>query len=485
MKKIKMTDIQKVKNILENKLNINEFISIFNSINNENYKYEILLKVYKNISLNCLKILLNNINSDKIKTKFLLNYYNNKSITSSYYDENFINIICCNIKSDVYKIMLISKINFKLYEIVKILFSLHNKKLIIPFCEDKKYEQIKKELIILTEDYSYIENYFNSLKKLDEKLAFINTVKNPNIKSVLINKIKNKSYRNFLNMSYEDTSFLINDTLVDKNITFGVEFELLNKNKKYFKMLTEVFDNFLFTYDDSIKNGFEIVSPVMKYCKNDMQRLFIICNSFKKNGFYTNKLCGGHIHIGADYLNSVDDYNNLLMLYCNIENILYAITNKSNMCVRKGYVNYAKPIYNKIVTNQEIIFRSENIKEYIHNLKNVLGTRFTSINFQNIGTKNKNTIELRMPNGEIEYNDLHANIVLFSKIIEVSHKLNCDDFFKKDYFYLLLNATDNDQKFYYLMHLLFDDFNDMKIYIDRYYTNFKDKNVYNLILKKS
>ena len=153
MKKIKMTDIQKVKNILENKLNINEFISIFNSINNENYKYEILFKVYKNISLNCLKILLNNINSDKIKTKFLLNYYNNKSITSSYYDENFINIICCNIKSDVYKIMLISKINFKLYEIVKILFSLHNKKLIIPFCEDKKYEQIKKELIILTEDY--------------------------------------------------------------------------------------------------------------------------------------------------------------------------------------------------------------------------------------------------------------------------------------------------------------------------------------------
>ena len=61
-----------------------------------------------------------------------------------------------------------------------------------------------------------------------------------------------------------------------------------------------------------------------------MTKLKSVCNLLKENKFYTDKSCGGHIHIGASYFTRKEDFYMLLYLYANTENILYYICDRKN-----------------------------------------------------------------------------------------------------------------------------------------------------------
>lgn len=85
-----------------------------------------------------------------------------------------------------------------------------------------------------------------------------------------------------------------------------------------------------------------------------------------------------------------------------------------------------------------------------------------------------------MPNGEIEFSELLANIKLFSRLIEISHKLNYlekTDPIKVKAF-LIWETKSEIEKLNLLLDILFTTESEKQIYIDRYTKNS------NLTLKK-
>ena len=100
--------------------------------------------------------------------------------------------------------------------------------------------------------------------------------------------------------------------------------------------------------------------------------------------------------------------------------------------------------------------------------------RYKGLNFKNLGTYYKNTIEFRMPNGEIEFTELLSNIKLFARLIEMSHKLvqmDKTDIIKQKA--LKLSSTKDELgKLNLLLEILFPNPSDRIIYLKRYKTNY-------------
>ena len=75
----------------------------------------------------------------------------------------------------------------------------------------------------------------------------------------------------------------------------------------------------------------------------------------------------------------------------------------------------------------------------------------------------KNTIEFKFPNGELDFNELISNIKLFAKLFEKSKDTNLVN--------QIINILDEDTKFEMLNNSLFDSITDRNIYKERYKSN--------------
>lgn len=199
-----------------------------------------------------------------------------------------------------------------------------------------------------------------------------------------------------------------------------------------------------------------------------------VCELLKTCKFYTDSSCGGHIHIGASYLTRKEDYLMLLYLYNNVENIMYYITDKEGTIKRESVNEYAiktKDIYIEAITEGKL--NKDTKESIIETLQQINQNRYKGLNFKNIGLFRKNTIEFRMPNGEIEFSELLANIKLFAKLIEMSHKLV--DMPKTDITKLkaqkLCYIKNDEEKLNCFLEILFSNQKDREIYINRYKKN--------------
>ena len=133
--------------------------------------------------------------------------------------------------------------------------------------------------------------------------------------------------------------------------------------------------------------------------------------------------CGGHIHIGADYLTMEESWRNLTEIWGNLEEILYTISNKAGEIPRSGVSEYASPISSDF----ENIFNSGNVdltneEELKRFIKDAQESRYYGINFMNIEDYN-NTIEFRLANGTIDADTWIQNINLFGGIVRSSEDL--------------------------------------------------------------
>ena len=313
---------------------------------------------------------------------------------------------------------------------VSVIKSFTNKELIKKYAEKEEYSQYRSDLIISTEEENYIIEKFIKTTSLKLKLNIINKVEDQNLKTFLTCFLDDKNMMEFLiSNSYEpnvseNVTSLINRTKIDNKITIGVELETCNTNIKDFEKIKSIFIDYLIKGDNSVKSGFEIVSPILHYNIHDMNLLNGVCELLKTCKFYTDSSCGGHIHIGASYLTRKEDYLMLLYLYNNVENIMYYITDKEGTIKRENVSEYAmktKDTYIEAITEGKL--NKDTKESIIETLQQINQNRYKGLNFKNIGLYGKNTIEFRMPNGEIEFSELLANIKLFAKLIEMSHKL--------------------------------------------------------------
>lgn len=226
---------------------------------------------------------------------------------------------------------------------------------------------------------------------------------------------------------------------IPKQMSVGVELEVIGAASDYlYGVMLSGFggkeDN---TIQDSKYPGVEIISPILR--SDDIDNVLGVAEQLTLIGMNTNKSCGGHIHIGADYLEVKDDsqkinneatkfvWKSLIEMWKSNEEIMYKITNRASE-EHRG-IGFAKPISHKI---EEMLLYDDttmNAYDYKEMLKKIqtqkepyVSERYFSLNFTNLNDS-KDTLEFRLANGTIEPKELKANIELFTTFVDVSKEI--------------------------------------------------------------
>ena len=179
----------------------------------------------------------------------------------------------------------------------------------------------------------------------------------------------------------------------------------------------------------------------------------------------------GHIHFGAKFLGKdFKAWENFFTIYKECEELFYKITNREGQPPRKGITQYAQTSNYTISTtfeNGEISIKAQKDLDLI--IEALKDTRNRGINFCNIDEDGINTIEFRMPNGEIDIDVIRENIRLFGQLLNVSKQMSKNPEYKK---YTFLELKEHDlterEKLESLLNLLFDDEHEKDIYRRRW-----------------
>ena len=282
---------------------------------------------------------------------------------------------------------------------------------IINFIVDSKDEKLIKSII---SDKTKIEEF---QIEQEDIIYFFNYVKDEKFINDWLKEVEGTT-------EVVDKNRKIN---LPENMTIGVEIEsegefgcLIAKCKGEFAPGWEC------KYDGSLeKGGAEVVSPILTGdTEKSTESIKFVCDRLNKLGQKVSERCGGHVHIGADYLTSDKSYANLLEIWGNAEKVLYIISNKEGEIPREGIGKYASPISSNIedlIKQGSVELQSEeDLKNFAKKAQN--DDRYSGINFMNLGNK-KNTIEFRLANGTIDENTWIENINLFGGIIKAAEDI--------------------------------------------------------------
>ena len=467
------TIFENIKEIIKENPSVNEYDlkRVMEELKSEDIKYEYLCSVYSIMN----HFYLEQTAAIFKDNKYIIKFYLNK-IRYSKYSVDYVK----RVLNDTAKSYFLKDFNDE--EKATIILYIQDKNILKKYVDAPYLYKYRSTIVARTEDTNLILDKFIQIDSLTFKLNLINKVKDNDLKKMLICMLDDKNLMEFL-ISNETTlsnndfvKKLCETTIINPNITIGVELEACNENIKNFNKTKTVFNDFNIKQDLSVKSGFEIVSPILHYNLTDMNKLYQVCELLKRCNFYTDQSCGGHIHIGASYFTSKEDYYMLVYLYSNVENILYYITDKEGTIKRSSVERFAmksKEEYLKAI--DEGLFNKEHFNSEITDVFNEINKdRYKGLNFKNIGNADKNTIEFRMPNGEIEFSELLANIKLFARLIEMSHELVQIDKTNeiKEKALKLSHTKDEEEKLLLLLEILFPNPTDRIIYLKRYKTNY-------------
>ena len=300
------------------------------------------------------------------------------------------------------------KFGFKLYDIKKMILEKEDKCLLNSCIKDRKKLGLDSstvvEMILVTGDLEYIEEYVRKGESL-------------NLEQEEIDRLSLFTKKTNINLPPE--------------MTIGVEIETEENGKNN----AEIRQNFLSKTnwstqrDNSLINGIEIVSPILtgntKISSDEIRRVCAVLSGVSQT---TSERCGGHIHIGANYLTSKQDWVNLIQIWTNSEKVLYIISNEKGKIPRNVVMEYALPISRKIEnaiqTGTISLEGEEDLNEFISTVSKIQDYRTSSINFKNVGNIEKNTIEFRLSNGTLNPNTWIENINLFGGIVRSAHEIS-------------------------------------------------------------
>ena len=194
------------------------------------------------------------------------------------------------------------------------------------------------------------------------------------------------------------------DPNIDNKIKFGVELECSNKYNDLLLRFKK-FDKWNIVSEGSVKNGIEFTSPIYYYDKESLQNLKDMCNFLNKNDFNYSNAAAGHIHFDISIFNNIKELLMFYKIFCNVEDILYLIFNRPNSVIRSNINEYAVPLSKRlnrnIVNSFHPIFSS--INQFVSFVHYSQYGRYSSININNVYEKEKNTIEIRIPNIEMNF----------------------------------------------------------------------------------
>ncbi|MEG2322046.1 MAG: amidoligase family protein [Bacilli bacterium] len=223
------------------------------------------------------------------------------------------------------------------------------------------------------------------------------------------------------------------------NLTFGCEIEfeladykqvkealetLIKKNKVQNWLLEK--EEFVTKTDLTGVYGGEIDSPILNNTKDNWLELKAVCEMLKENKALALNECGAHIHVGTQILESPKAWLNFIKLWIIYEKIIYRFSYGLNELPRTKIDFYAHPIGNSLFRSLKDIKYEQDLKII---LNNICFQMPVGLNFNNasIYPKDKNTIEIRCPNGTIEPIIWQNNINFFIKLLMYANNPNFDN----------------------------------------------------------
>lgn len=303
----------------------------------------------------------------------------------------------------------IKKINFQEEDLILLAAASKNKNIVMSYFTDRqKNERLsqsqRSQLLLGLDNQDVIREAILCPEKygLDAieivKLAFeaklpIEEIKNfRTIKNNEISKMVFAIYTEDKEYIKENIDSFEGEISIPKEMTVGIEIEYLGRLSEIFKHIVKI-DGWTFKEDTTIDEigedkGVEVTSPVL-YDDNEQTTAKIknIVGMLNKAQQYTDSSCGGHIHIGADYLTSVQAFNNLKEIWANNEKIFYIISNKEGELPREGIEDFAAPISQEMEIELEETIQiddEDDLDNFKRNLAKKQKDRYKGINFKNL-----------------------------------------------------------------------------------------------------
>ena len=378
--------------LIEGIENIKRKITAIESIKDENYRKRAILTLDEKYRLNCLS---------KIKSPFIQD-----TIIRSIRDENE-------------KIEYIHNSNNE--ELTcKVILTLES--------DEQRLKQLRESNLTNETNISTIIATLNDdeikLKQLEKTEDILNATI---IQMSLSNREKIKEIFKKPSQKYSKIG-------LDENMTIGMEIEsegamsrpIIRIKKLLKRREGEEEIGWETKSDASLKRGVEVVSPILTDNEEDIEDLYIICSMLQRCGNETNERCGGHIHIGANYLKSKEAFINLFEIWGNAEEVICKMSNAKNIVPRFSLQEYARPIsprINKAIEKGSInLENEEDLDSFIEKVQKAQGSRYCGLNLWNINN-GKDTIEFRISNGTIDPDTWIENARLYGRIVEIAEKL--------------------------------------------------------------
>lgn len=231
-----------------------------------------------------------------------------------------------------------------------------------------------------------------------------------------------------------------------KDVTFGIEIEFesasydwveyylheWNKEKNY------VLDKRFLIYEemtviDKVRDerfGGEVISPILKDNIQTWKDIREVCILLSNLDAKCGEKTGAHIHFGSQILgDNPINWVNLIKLWTIYEDDIYKFSSGYSEKIRSGVFEYAKPLkekFLKILTDFNIdSIENLNAFLFLFNIERKTGgIDFTNVMFGQF-YKN-NTIEIRCPNGTVDYEIWQNNINFFAHFLLYCRDLKFD-----------------------------------------------------------
>lgn len=372
----------------------------------------------------------------------MTNEENKMKIIETIKDEKWITAATIELSSNEYKIKILATVKNSYYKNCIIRSIRENDAEIINALENVEDEKDKALIITRLTDDSLKLKYLEEIKDDVNKSKIIMTIDNDDLKIEYIEKQEDKAANSFLIVSLESKELRgkylesydkkYSNINVPDGMTIGMEIECEGENSVDAYLISDILDGWDSKVDTSLQEGIEITSPILSNSKADADNLYMVCNVLQELGENVSERCGGHIHIGADYLKTKEAYANLIELWSNNEELIFLLSNEKGEILREGAIEFATPISMRIgkaiEANKFEDFDTLDKKEFLKRVKYVQeyergkDGRRTGINF--LTADNLNTIEFRLSNGTIDANTWIENANLFGGLVAISQRIS-------------------------------------------------------------
>lgn len=236
---------------------------------------------------------------------------------------------------------------------------------------------------------------------------------------------------------------------LDERMTFGIEIECFIPKQTRKTNEHSRHTSFSLHKECTVNNkfGWEFQSPILQDNPSSWSEIKDTCE-YLKSFCKINECCGGHIHFGANIFQDNCKYlMNLVYLWMAYEDIIFRFGNGEMLNTRYDANLYANPVTNRF-KNLMILngFPSDTdtflrlFKSRMHDL---------SLNFYNYflyythETDEKDTVEIRSPNGTLEEVIWQNNINFFGRLIETALR---DDLDLVNLFFLISGNSYSDNE---------------------------------------